>query len=81
MSDKASNRHPAIRRLLEKLGTQTAIAAAAGVRPHTICGKQASPNPLTYEQMERIMTADPRVTPGDFFPHLDTPRQASSEAA
>lgn len=72
MSDKVV--HPAIARLKAKFGTQTAIARAAGVKPHTICGKQGNANPLTYEQMRRILAAAPEMgvelSPADFFPDL-----------
>lgn len=61
-----------ITRLLSKFGTQTAIAAAIGVKPHTICGKQANSNPLTYSQMEKLLERAPalgvELEPADFFP-------------
>lgn len=55
-------------------GSQTALAKAAGCTPHTICGKRNKRNPLTYEQMCRILANAPdmgvEVTPEDFFPEL-----------
>lgn len=56
----------------ELFGTQTKLAEAAGCKPHTICGKRDSDNPLTYQQMRRILATAPEygveVTPDDFFP-------------
>jgi hypothetical protein len=58
----------------ERFGTQTRLAEAAGVRPHTISGKAASDNPLTYAQMRRVLERGPmmgvEVRPEDFFPDL-----------
>lgn len=74
MSDTET--HPTIAHLTAKdrFRTQTRLAAAAGVKPHTICGKKTSDNPLTFEQMERILRAAPDmgvpISPDDFFPHL-----------
>ena len=51
-------------------GTQTRLALAAGVKPHTICEKRLTGN-LTHEQMRRILRVAPSmgvtVTPQDFF--------------
>ena len=72
MTDKAIS--PVIRHLTarDRFGTQTRLAEAAGVKPHTISGKAAGPNPLTYAQMQRVLRAAPdmgvEVTPDDFFP-------------
>lgn len=56
----------------ERFGSQTRLAKAAGVRPHTICGKAKNTNPLTYEQMVRILRIAPtmgvKMDPWDFFP-------------
>lgn len=58
----------------ERFGSQTRLAEAAGVKPHTISGKADTQNPLTYAQMRRILDAGPRmgipVTPSDFFPDV-----------
>lgn len=58
----------------EKFGTQTRLAQAAGVRQHTISGKRNSENPLTYQQMRRILEQGPAmgvtITPADFFPDI-----------
>lgn len=66
----------------EKFGTQTRLAQAAGVQQHTISGKRKSKNPLTYQQMQRILEAAPAmgvsVSPEDFFPETD---RATQEAA
>lgn len=65
----------------DRFGTQTRLAAAAGVKPHTICEKKASANPLTHTQMRRILTVAPemgvQVDAWDFFPDL----KAQAEAA
>lgn len=58
----------------DRFGSQTRLAEAAGVKPHTISGKAASPNPLTYAQMRRVLEAGPQmgvaITPDDFFPDV-----------
>lgn len=75
MTDKRSLA-PVIEHLTQRshFGSQTRLAEAAGVKPHTISGKAASPNPLTYAQMRRVLEVGPQmgviVTPGDFFPDL-----------
>ena len=55
----------------ERFGTQTRLAEAAGVRPHTISEKRHS-NALTHEQMRRILRIAPSMgvtlAPEDFFP-------------
>lgn len=72
MSDIST--HPVITHLTakERFGSQTRLAAAAGVKPHTICGKRDSENPLTYKQMRNILRTAPEmgveVRPDDFFP-------------
>lgn len=83
MSDiKRRAKNPVIAHLIdpERFRTQTRLAAAAGVKPHTISGKAADDNPLTYAQMCRILQVAPefgvRITPADFFPGLDYPRAA-----
>lgn len=57
----------------ERFGTQTRLAEAAGVRPHTISEKRHS-NALTHEQMRRILRIAPSMgvalRPEDFFPGL-----------
>lgn len=64
----------------ELFGSQTRLARAAGCEPHTICGKRNSRNPLTYEQMRRILSRAPDlgvlVTPEDFFPGLKSSKAA-----
>lgn len=58
----------------ERFRTQTRLAEAAGVKPHTICEKRKSDNPLTHVQMRRILRVAPAmgvaVEPSDFFPEL-----------
>jgi hypothetical protein len=58
----------------ERFGTQTRLAEAAGVRPHTISGKAAGCNPLTYAQMRRILETAPvmgvQIDAWDFFPDV-----------
>lgn len=58
----------------ERFRTQTRLAEAAGVRPHTICEKRKT-NALTHEQMRRILRKAPEMgvelTPADFFPEID----------
>ncbi len=84
MSDKPIS--PVIRHLTsrERFNTQTRLAQAAGVKPHTISGKAGSENPLTYAQMRRVLLVAPEmgvpVTPADFFPDLD-PAAAEEEPA
>ena len=55
----------------ERFGTQTRLAEAAGVKPHTISEKRHS-NALTHNQMRRILDVAPRmgveIGPDDFFP-------------
>lgn len=56
-----------------RFGTQTRLAKAAGVRPHTITGKKGS-NSLTHAQMRRILISAPKmgvsISPDDFFPEF-----------
>lgn len=67
----------------KRFGTQTRLAQAAGVKPHTICGKKTSTNPLTHQQMIRILRNAPEmgveITPADFFP--DEIMHEASDAA
>ncbi len=55
----------------ERFGTQTRLAQAAGVRPHTISEKRHT-NCLTHAQMRRILIVAPNmgvsIGPEDFFP-------------
>lgn len=64
--------NPVITALCAKFGTQTRLAQAAGVKPHTISGKRGTANPFTHEQMCRILKVAPTMgvalTPADFFP-------------
>ncbi len=66
----------------ELFGSQTKLAKAAGVRPHTISGKRDSENPLTYSQMRRILEEGPTlgvtVDPWDFFPGIQRPVEAAA---
>ena len=70
MADKS----PVIEHLTDRtrFGTQTRLAQAAGVKPHTISGKAAGDNPLTYTQMRRVLQAAPSmgvaIDAWDFFP-------------
>jgi len=70
-----------IKHLKSRFGTQTRLAEAAGVKPHTISGKKDSANPLTHEQMRRILEKAPemgvQVTPADFFPDITGPDEAA----
>jgi transcriptional regulator with XRE-family HTH domain len=74
MSDRTIS--PVIRHLTarERFGSQTRLAEAAGVKPHTISGKAAGENPLSYLQMRRILEVAPamgvKVAPDDFFPDV-----------
>jgi hypothetical protein len=56
-------------------GSQTKLAEVVGVRPHTICEKKDSKNPLTYTQMVLILEKGPElgvnITPDDFFPGVN----------
>lgn len=75
--------HPTLRHLTERerFGTQTRVAEAAGVKPHTISGRRGGRNPLTFAQMERILREAPRmgvaITPDDFFPHIGAKKSAA----
>lgn len=57
----------------ERFKTQTRLAQAAGVKPHTISEKRHT-NALTHEQMRRILRVAPEmgvdVSPTDFFPEI-----------
>lgn len=70
MSDINVIRHLASK---ERFGTQTRLAEAAGVKPHTISEKKAT-NSLTHDQMRRILVVAPEmgvsVDPWDFFPEI-----------
>lgn len=58
----------------ERFRTQTRLAEAAGVKPHTISEKKEAKNPLTHVQMCRILQVAPtmgvEIRPEDFFPGL-----------
>lgn len=73
MSDKAPP-HPVIAHLKVRFKTQTRLAQAAEVRPHTISGKRSSENPLTYTQLCRIVQNGPdmgvEITLADLFPQV-----------
>lgn len=79
MSDKS----PLIEHLTnrERFGSQTRLAEAAGVKPHTISGKAKSENPLTYKQMRRVLEAAPdmgvSIGPADFFPDMARSQDAA----
>lgn len=66
----------------ERFRTQTRLAEAAGVKPHTISEKKTSENPLTHTQMRRILRAAPEmgveITPADFFPELAIRAEAAA---
>lgn len=70
MADKS----PLIEHLTDeqRFRTQTRLAEAAGVKPHTISGKANSDNPLTYAQMRRLLREAPSMgvdlDAWDFFP-------------
>lgn len=57
----------------DRFRTQTRLAEAAGVRPHTISEKRHT-NSLTHEQMRRILRSAPamgvEISPFDFFPEF-----------
>ncbi len=57
----------------DRFGTQTRLAEAAEVKPHTICEKRKS-NALTHANMRRILENGPKmgvpVRPEDFFPEI-----------
>lgn len=61
----------------ERFRTQTRLAEAAGVKPHTISEKRRSGS-LTHDQMRRILKVAPEmgvdVTPDDFFPEIIDPQ-------
>ncbi len=63
----------------ERFRTQTRLAEAAGVRPHTISEKRRS-NALTHVQMRRILEVAPamgvKVGPQDFFPEFSPTKRA-----
>ena len=87
MADKAVDPSNVIDHLTapERFRTQTRLAEAAGVKPHTICEKRHT-NTLTHDQMRRILRAAPdmgvEVRPDDFFPEFSpTTPEASEEAA
>lgn len=68
----------------DRFRTQTRLAEAAGVRPHTICEKRKT-NSLTHDQMRRILRAAPgmgvSITPADFFPDLPANDSSDREKA
>ncbi|RAK52106.1 hypothetical protein [Phenylobacterium deserti] len=59
--------------LKARFGTQTRVAEAAGIRPHTLSERKER-NTLTHEQMRRILRAAPEmgveISPADFFPEF-----------
>lgn len=63
----------------ERFRTQTRLAEAAGVKPHTISERKET-NSLSHEQMRRILREAPKmgvqVTPEDFFPEFVGARRA-----
>lgn len=68
----------------KRFGTQTRLAEAAGVRPHTISEKRHT-NSLTHAQMRRILAVAPKmgvsIGPGDFFPGIvDEAEPANDDA-
>lgn len=67
----------------ERFRTQTRLAQAAGVRPHTISERRHGSGTLTHEQMRRILLAAPSmgvlIDAWDFFPDIAASR--SGEAA
>lgn len=68
----------------DRFKTQTRLAEAAGVRPHTICEKRKT-NSLTHDQMRRILRVAPdmgvAITPADFFPDLPANSNEQGRAA
>lgn len=68
----------------ERFGTQTRLAEAAGVRPHTISEKRHT-NSLTHAQMRRILTVAPQmgisISPDDFFPGVLSQAQPANDDA
>lgn len=80
-----SDKDPVIDHLKGRFGTQTRLAEAAGVRPHTISEKRGSPNPLTHQQMRRILRSAPamgvEVDAWDFFPEEAKARDHNGAAA
>lgn len=66
----------------ERFGSQTRLAQAAGVKPHTISGKASSESPLTHKQMHRILVVAPEmgvdVDAWDFFPDLKATQDAAA---
>lgn len=69
----------------ERFGSQTRLAEAAGVKPHTISGKSKTDNPLSLKQMHRILVVAPdmgvNVDAWDFFPDLKDATQDAERAA
>ena len=67
----------------ERFGTQTRLAEAAGVRPHTISEKRHT-NSLTHAQMRRILAVAPKmgvvIGPDDFFPGVLAEPEAANDA-
>jgi hypothetical protein len=68
--------------LKSRFGTQTRLAAAAGVRQNTITDRKNA-NSLTHQQMRSILQAAPKmgvkVDPWDFFPELRRSAQERSQ--
>lgn len=68
----------------ERFGTQTRLAEAAGVRPHTISEKRHT-NSLTHAQMRRILVFAPKmgvsIGPGDFFPGIADEAEPANDDA
>ncbi len=68
--------------LAKRFGTQTRLAAAAGVKQNTMSDRRAT-NSLSHDQMRRILREAPAmgvsVTPEDFFPEFQS-NSAEAEA-
>jgi len=68
----------------ERFGTQTRLAEAAGVRPHTISEKRHT-NSLTHAQMRRILVVAPKmgvsISPDDFFPGVANQAEPANDDA
>ncbi|WP_128115653.1 hypothetical protein [Brevundimonas diminuta] len=68
----------------ERFGTQTKLAEAAGVRPHTISEKRQT-NSLTHAQMRRILIVAPQmgvsIRPDDFFPGLTVEAEPANDTS
>jgi uncharacterized protein (DUF2384 family) len=69
----------------ERFRTQTRLAEAAGVKPHTINEKRHHGGSLTHAQMRRILKVAPamgvEVDAWDFFPDMAPDGRMTAEAA